>query len=59
MDWMKIATAMMLVMMLVFLFPRVRHMVKNSPKGSASDWMSAIIPLVLVIGFVAFLIKMV
>jgi hypothetical protein len=54
--WMKIAWALALGAMLVFLLPRARHMLKNSPKASAGDWQALLIPLVLVILFVLLLI---
>jgi hypothetical protein len=57
--WMKIGSAVLLVMMLVLLFPQAKRMLKESPKGTSSDWQSAIIPLILVVLFVALLIKMV
>ena len=59
MDWMKIGSALLLLMMLVFLWPRARQMMKESPKGSSSDWKAAIIPLLAVIGFVILLVMMV
>jgi len=59
MDWMKISSALFLIAMLVFIFPRMREAVKHSPKGSAKDWMGFIIPLVAVIGFIILLIQMV
>ena len=54
--WMKIAWALALGAMLVFLLPRARHMLKNSPKAGAGDWQAVLIPLVLVILFVLLLI---
>jgi hypothetical protein len=57
--WMKILAAVLLVMMLVFLFPRARQMITESPKGSGQDWMAAVIPLALVAGFVILLIALV
>lgn len=57
--WMKFGTAALLVMMLIFLAPRLKPMIQNSPKGDSRDWMSALIPLALVIAFVVFLIKLV
>jgi len=54
--WMKIAWALALGAMLVFLLPRARHMLKNSPKAGAGDWQAVLIPLVLVIMFVLLLI---
>ena len=55
MDWMKIAYAAIFGMMIIVLFPRAREMVKNSPKGSHRDWMTAVIPLAFVVGFVVLL----
>lgn len=57
MDWMKIFSAILIVLMLVYLLPRAKDMVKNSPKGSSNDWVAVLIPLLLVIGFVFLLIK--
>lgn len=59
MDWMKIGSALFLIAMLVFIFPRMREAVKHSRKGSAKDWMGFVIPLVAVIGFIILLIQMV
>lgn len=57
MDWMKIFSAILIVLMLVYLLPRAKDMLKNSPKASSNDWLAALIPLLLVIGFVFLLIK--
>ena len=59
MDWTKIGTALLLGAMLIFIFPRMREAVKNSPKGTSQDWMGFIIPLAAVIAFVILLIMMV
>lgn len=59
MDWTQIGSAVLLIAMIVFIFPRMRQAVKNSPKGSSQDWMSFIIPLIAVIGFIILLIMMV
>ena len=56
MDWLQIGSAALLLGMLVMIFPRVRHAMKNSPKGSSQDWMGFIIPLAAVVGFVVLLI---
>ena len=56
MDWLQIGSAALLVGMLVMIFPRVKHAMKNSPKGTTQDWMGFIVPLVAVIAFVALLI---
>jgi hypothetical protein len=59
MDWMKIFSALALVMFIVFLFPRARDMMKNSPKGSSADWMGFVIPIIAIILFIALLIQLV
>ena len=59
MGWEKIGTVILLGAMLVFIFPRMRHALKHSPKGTASDWKGFVLPLAGVILFVIFLIMMV
>ena len=54
--WMKIAFAIPLILMIVYLFPRVNQMLKNSPKASGRDWMDVLLPIGGVILFVVFLI---
>ena len=56
MDWVKIGSALFLLAMIVFIFPRMRQAIKHSPKGTMKDWMSFIIPIAGVILFVALLI---
>lgn len=59
MDWMKIGSALLLGMMVVFLWPRAKQMLKESPKAEAGDWQAAILPILAVIGFVILLIMLV
>jgi len=59
MDWMQIVSALALLMFIVLLFPTALNMMKNSPKATASDWQSVIIPLLAVILFVMLLIELV
>jgi len=59
MDWVKIGSAALMIGMLVFIYPRMRQAMKDSPKGSTEDWMGFVVPLAGVIGFVIFLIMMV
>lgn len=54
--WLKIGSALLLGMMLMMIWPRAKVMIKESPKGSAQEWKSALIPLLLVAGFVILLI---
>jgi hypothetical protein len=57
--WMKIGSAILLVIMLIVIFPRARQMIAESPKGSGKEWLSALIPLALVAAFVVLLVMMV
>ncbi len=59
MDWMKIASAIFLVAMFFFILPSARRMVKDSPKGSASDWMGFILPMGAVVLLILLLITLV
>lgn len=59
MNWVTIGSAALMIAMLVFIFPRMRQAMKNSPKGTSEDWKGFFIPLAAVIGFVVFLIMMV
>ena len=58
-DWVKIGSALFLGAMLVYLFPRAKHVVENTPKGSASDWMGFVVPIAAVVLFVILLIALV
>jgi hypothetical protein len=57
--WMEIGAALLMGMMVIILFPRARQMLKESPKGSTADWMSFIIPIACVVGFVVLLMNLV
>ena len=57
--WMKIGSAILMVTMLVILFPQAKRMIKESPKGGAGEWMSALIPIGLVAAFIVFLVMIV
>ena len=57
--WMQIGSALLIGAMLVFLLPRAKHMLQNSPKAGEGDWKAVLIPLVLLVLFVLFLITMV
>ncbi|HHH47760.1 MAG TPA: hypothetical protein ENK51_02615 [Gammaproteobacteria bacterium] len=59
MDWLKIGSALLLVAMLVYLFPRMRQAVKHAPKGSNQDWLSFVAIIAVVGLFVMLLIMMV
>tara|TARA_R110002096_G_scaffold334831_3_gene528494 strand:- start:793 stop:978 length:186 start_codon:yes stop_codon:yes gene_type:complete len=59
MDGIQIASAIFLILMLVFLFPRAKQMFLNSPKAESGDWNAVLLPLLGVIGFVILLIWLV
>jgi hypothetical protein len=59
MDWMKIGSALLILAMIIFLFPRAKQMLKNSPEAEPGDWQGAILPILAVVGFVLLLIVMV
>ncbi len=57
--WMQIGSAILLVAMLVILIPRAKHMLKESPEGTTSQWVSFLIPVGIVVLFVLLLMQMV
>ena len=59
MDWLKIVTAIALVAMFFYILPSAKAMVKNAPKGSASDWMSFALPIAAIVLFIIVLISLV
>ncbi|OOZ35176.1 hypothetical protein [Solemya velesiana gill symbiont] len=56
--WLQIGSAIVLGLMLLFLYPTAKHWMQNSPKAQEGDWASAILPLALVVGFVLLLIML-
>lgn len=59
MDWLKIASVALLVAMFFIILPSAKRMVKESPKGSSSDWMGFVVPMAAVVLFVILLIALV
>ena len=59
MDWLKIASGILLIAMFFYILPRAKHMVKNSPKGSVKDWMGYIVPIAVIGLFIVLLIALV
>ncbi|MDH3221607.1 MAG: hypothetical protein OEO19_18905 [Gammaproteobacteria bacterium] len=59
MDWVKIGSAVLMAAMLIYLFPRAKQTIENSPKGSASDWMGFIVPMAAIVLFIILLIALV
>lgn len=58
-DWEKIIWAIALGAMIWFMLPRVQAMIRNSRQATLAEWMTVILPLSLVIGFVILLIILV
>lgn len=56
MGWEKIGVLVLAGLLIVFWGPRALRAAKNSPKGTAEDWKSFLIPVLLVVAFVIFLI---
>ena len=56
---MKVASALALGLMLVFLIPRAKQMMTNSPAAQAGDWGAALLPIAAVVLFVVLLIAFV
>lgn len=59
MDWAKWITAGLLLMMIIYIFPRAKYMMKKSPKGSSQDWMGFAFVIGMVTLFIVFLIMIV
>ncbi len=59
MDWMKIGSALLLIMMLVYLWPRAKQMLDESAEAKDRDWMGFLLPVAAVVGFVILLMAIV
>jgi len=59
MDWLKIGSALFMLAMVIYLFPRAKHAVQNSPKGTLKDWMGYVLPLAAIVLFIIVLISLV
>ena len=57
--FLKITAAVILLMLVWRLYPAAKEWLENGPRGDSEDWKAAIIPLLLVAGFVALLMVMV
>ena len=59
MQWLNILWAILLLGFIIWMAPRAKQMVENSPKGSASDWMGFAIPIIAIVLFIILLIQLV
>ncbi|OZB84129.1 MAG: hypothetical protein B7X28_01075 [Halothiobacillus sp. 13-55-253] len=57
MDWIKIFSAVFIVAMLVFLWPRAGQMIRESRKGTINEWLWVGLLLLAVAAFVVFLMQ--
>jgi hypothetical protein len=57
--WLKIGTAVLLVMMIAVIWPRANQMMKDRPEAQPGDWRAALIPILLVAAFVALLMYLI
>jgi len=55
--WMKVLSGIAILMMIIYMYPRVKNSMENSPKATGKDWQSALIPIGIVVLFVIFLIS--
>jgi len=58
-EWTQILAAVVLGAMVIYLLPRAKQMMQNSPKAEKGDWQGVLIPIVAVVLFILFLISMV
>ena len=56
MDWYKWISAALLLMMIIYIFPRAKYMLQNSPKGKSHEWMGFAAIIGVVTLFIVFLI---
>lgn len=59
MGGMEIGAALLLIVMIIFLWPRAKQMLADSAKAEERDWMGFIVPVTAVIGFVILLMAIV
>lgn len=57
--WYKVGSALLLLTMFLVVLPRARQMMQDSPKAEQGDWRAAVLPVLLVAGFVALLMWLV
>jgi len=57
MDWMKIISAIAMVLMILYLLPRAKQMMQMSAEAENKDWMGVLIPIAGVVLFIVFLVS--
>ncbi len=56
MDWLKIAGALGLVLMIAVLWPHTKQMLSEKHEVEKGAWMGVLLPILAVVGFVILLI---
>ena len=50
---------LLIIGFIIFIWPRAKYWMKNSPKAQAGDWQAALLPIGFVVLFVIVLIMLV
>lgn len=58
-DWEKIIWALLIGLMIIMMLPRAKEMMRQSKDTESGDWSSVLLPIAMVVGFVALLIMLV
>ncbi len=58
-SWQSIGAAILLGVVVLFLFPQLKKSMRSTSEATAEDWKSFLIPILAVVGFVILLIMMV
>ncbi len=54
---MQIGSALLMLMMIGFMWPNAKHWLKNGPKAGEGDWKAVLIPIAAVVAFVVLLMS--
>jgi len=57
--WLKILSGALILGWIVFMWPRAKYWLSNSPKAEQGDWRAVLLPLLAVAAFVVLLVMMV
>ncbi len=55
--WIKVASAITLGAMILFLLPRAKQLINESAEAKPGEWRSTLLPLAVVVLFVVFLLS--
>ena len=57
--WEAILAGILVLAVLFFFGPGAKRAAKNAPKAGAGDWWAALVPILLVVAFVALMVLMI